>query len=75
MARKLKYKKEEGMEAKRISEYDVIITGRNPRPFIDALKQAGLKVKKLTNTRYQVSFDGCDELRRELPEIGKEYKI
>jgi len=62
------------MKAKRINEFDVIITGTNAA-FIKALRAGGLKAWKLDEKAYQVSFAGRPELRAELPPVGTEYRI
>ena len=66
--------------ARRISEYDVVVTARAGRGeslarFVAALRKAGLRAWKLGTCSYQISFDGHPELRAELPPIGTEYTI
>lgn len=58
----------------RITELDVIVSGCGPK-FAAALRSAGLKVWKLKDRVYQVSFDGFPDLREQLPPVGEVYKI
>lgn len=62
------------MKAKRINEYDVIVTGASEK-FAKALRGNGLKVWKLAPGTYQVSFAEREDLRAKLEPVGSEWKM
>jgi len=63
----------------RLNEMDVRVTGIPSvlRAYVKALRKAGLKIFKLSDRHYQVSFDQQLKLRQLLPPIGQswDYKI
>ena len=63
----------------RLNEMDVRVTGIPLvlRAYINSLRKAGLKIFKLSDRHYQVSFDQQEKLRQLLPPIGNswDYRI
>ena len=65
----------EGLIAKRISQYDVVVKGPGAGRFAQALKRSGLRSWKLGNGAYQISFSGHPDKVAELPSVGSSWSL